>query len=234
MVFDVLRATSTLLTAFAHGARRIVPVSTIEEARRQHFIEGTDALLGGERAGVRIEGFNLGNSPREYTREAVEGRVIISTTTNGTVALRACAVAGETVAGALLNLDALAAHLLRRERPVEHLLLVCAGTGERFALEDGYAAGALLDRLLPGGAGAECDDASLAMWMLARSVTDPLRLLQAAENGRRLIQIGLGADVEWCARLGRWLYVATLGTGGLQGQVVDQLPMPVRAPACTW
>src|SRR4051812_27980863 len=91
VVFDVLRATSSMVTALAHGAKEIIPVSTIEEALTAR-IRRPEALLGGERHGDRIEGFDLGNSPFEY-RE-IAGRTVISTTTNGTVALRACANAG--------------------------------------------------------------------------------------------------------------------------------------------
>ena len=108
VVFDVLRATSTILTALFNGATRVYPVGTTAEAFTLRDTRLPAALLGGERGGVRIEGFDLGNSPREYTPEIVSGRDIITTTTNGTVALRACAGARTVFAGALLNLRALA------------------------------------------------------------------------------------------------------------------------------
>lgn len=219
VVFDVLRATSTMLTAFAHGARRIFPALTIEEAWQRQRDGWTDALLGGERGGVRIEGFQLGNSPGEYTREAVAGRTIITTTTNGTVALRACGGARETLAGAFLNLDALAAHFRTQADAAPHILLVCAGTGDRFALEDGLAAGALLARLAEGTTEVSCDDASLAMLALHREMgRDPLRALQAGENGRRLAEIGLAADVAWCAQTSVFTQLAVLRHGALEGR----------------
>ena len=114
VVFDVLRATSTFVTALHNGAKAIVPVSEISEAlafRRKQ----PDVLLGGERDGVRIRAaqtggidFDLGNSPREYTPEKVRGRTIVSTTTNGTRALRACAGAKTVLAASFLNLTATA------------------------------------------------------------------------------------------------------------------------------
>ena len=105
-----------------------------------------DALLGGERGGRRIEGFHLGNSPLEYTRETVADRDIIMTTTNGTVALRACAGRGGSAStGAWLNIAAVTDVPARAGSESRNtLLLVCAGTESRFALEDGLAAGALL------------------------------------------------------------------------------------------
>ncbi len=138
VVFDILRATSTIVTALASGAREIFPVSTIEEAHALH-LQWPDAALGGERHGDRIENFDFGNSPAEYA--ANPPARIITTTTNGTVALRACEGAGEVFAGALLNMDALALRLTRRQP--DELLLVCAGTFRDVALEDVFAAGRL-------------------------------------------------------------------------------------------
>jgi len=139
------------VTALHHGANAIVPVSEIAEAlalrRRQ-----PDVLLGGERDGVRIRAaqtggvdFNLGNSPREYTPEKVRGKTIVSTTTNGTRALRACAGAKTVLAASFLNLAATAG-FVQKLHPAE-LLLVCAGTGENVAPEDVLAAGALAEML---------------------------------------------------------------------------------------
>jgi phosphosulfolactate phosphohydrolase-like enzyme len=152
IVFDVLRATSTFVTALHHGARAIVPVSEIAEAldlRRKQ----PDVLLGGERDGMRIRAaqtggvdFDLGNSPREYSPEKVRGKTIVSTTTNGTRALRACAGAKTVLAASFLNLTATAKFVCGR--PPAEVLLVCAGTRENISTEDMLAAGALSDLLL--------------------------------------------------------------------------------------
>ena len=212
VVFDVLRATSTFLTALANGARRIYPVTSVQEASiLQRRLP--QALLGGERGRVRLAGFDLGNSPREYTAERVRGRDIISTTTNGTVALRACAHAASVYAGALLNVDALAAHLGEGGPKIERLLLVCAGTGTQFALEDGFAAGALLARCQD----ASLNDAARSMRVLyEQGFREPGRVLRDSANGRRLAEIGLGDDVEYCAMIGRLETVATLRDGALE------------------
>jgi len=152
VVLDVLRATSTFVTALHNGAKAIVPVSEIAEALaiRQ---KQPDVLLGGERDGVRIRAaqtggidFDLGNSPREYTPEKVRGKTIVSTTTNGTRALRACAGAKTTLAAAFLNLSATAKFI--RQLEAAQILLVCAGTHENMAPEDVLAAGALCEMLV--------------------------------------------------------------------------------------
>ncbi len=193
VVFDVLRATSTMTTAFAHGVAAIYPAQDISEAwdLRKKM---PNALLGGERHGEKIEGFDLGNSPLEYRDRP--GREIISTTTNGTIALRAVAHAQQVIAGALLNRAAIAEFL--RNHPPSRLLLVCAGTGDEFAIEDGLAAGALIAAL----AADDLDDAGrtlLALWHC--HATDSLAVLAQSKNGRRLTERGREAEVEWCAQV---------------------------------
>jgi 2-phosphosulfolactate phosphatase len=212
VVFDVLRATSTFLTALAHGASRIYPVGSVEEALELHQ-RLPQALLGGERGGVRLPGFDLGNSPREYTVESVGGRDIISTTTNGPVALRACAHAAAVFAGALLNADALAAHLRAVQPAPERLLLVCAGTGADFAWEDAIGAGSLLTRL--GNAWDGGDAAQLVRNAYAHARTDLAGALGGSVNGQRLQEIGLGGDVAYCASEGSLATVALLRNGAL-------------------
>jgi len=158
VVFDVLRATSTFVTALHHGAKAIIPVSEIAEALEIKKSEARSQkpgliLLGGERNGVRISAdgidFDLGNSPREYTPEKVRGKTIVSTTTNGTRALRAVANAKMVLAGSFLNLTATAEFLWREN--FENVLLICAGTGENQADEDVLAAGALCELLARWG-----------------------------------------------------------------------------------
>jgi 2-phosphosulfolactate phosphatase len=191
VVFDILRATSSMITALEHGAAEIHPVCTIEEALALKS-QMPDAVLGGERHGELIPGFDVGNAPPEYV--TMSGRTIITTTTNGTVALRACEGAQCVLVGALLNLGALAEEL-RRAQP-ENVLLVCAGTFAELALEDAYAAGALIAYL---GAPLLTDAAHTALATF-RQFSTPLDALRAAKNGVALSAKGRGAEVEWCAR----------------------------------
>ncbi len=204
VVFDVLRATSSMITALANGAAEIFPAKTIEEARALRE-KMPDALLGGERHGERIEGFDLGNNPFEYA--AHSGRRIISTTTNGTIALRACERAGRVLVGALLNLAALRDELAR-SRPAD-VLLVCAGTFETFALEDAIAAG-LLAAEFPD---ADLTDAAAATVATARSFATPLEGLLAARNGRALVAKGWRDQIEWCAQASRFGAIGAMDGG---------------------
>jgi len=149
VVFDVLRATSTFVTALHNGAKAVIPVGEISEALALRQKQ-PGVLLGGERDGVKIRAdqtgggdFDLGNSPREYTPEMVAGKTIVSTTTNGTRALRACAGAQTVLAASFLNLTA-TAQFVRQLQPAR-ILLVCAGTRENLADEDVLAAGALCE-----------------------------------------------------------------------------------------
>ena len=201
VVFDVLRATSSMITALAHGAREIHPVCTIDEARALKA-EMPRAILGGERNGELIEGFDAGNSPFEYRDMA--GRTIITTTTNGTVALRACENAEAVLVGAVLNIAELADEIGWRE-PAE-LLLVCAGTFEEFALEDACAAG-LLIAALPD---AQLTDSAHAALAVTKHFSTPLAALRAARNGRVLDAKGRGKEVDWCAQVSRFNVVGIM------------------------
>ena len=214
VVFDVLRATSTFVTALQNGAKAIVPVSEIPEAlaaRQKH----PDVLLGGERDGVTIRAhltggvdFDLGNSPRECTPDKVRDRTIVSTTTNGTRALRACAGAKTVLAAAFLNLTA-TARFLQQFSPAQ-VVLVCAGTRENTALEDVLAAGALCEMLVESSRGDDrtaqraiapqlSDSAEIAHRAYMQAKADLAAAVCASENARRLLAIPeLRDDVPFC------------------------------------
>ncbi len=206
VVFDILRATSTFITALHNGAERIIPVSTISEAVAWRK-KAANILLAGERDGLRISAaqssgtdFDFGNSPREFSAERVLGKTIVSTTTNGTRALQACKNAEVVLAAAFLNLTATADFLIAKKFDV--VQLVCAGTGESVALEDVLAAGALLAKLHSLG-NIELSDAShIALKTFLEMKTDLATALGASQNGRRLLtNPDLRADVAICAKI---------------------------------
>jgi len=220
VVFDVLRATSSMLVALSRGASSVVPVAEIEHALAWRKRDAS-VLLAGERDGLRITAaqangvdFDLGNSPRELSDDRVRGRTIVMTTTNGTRALRACVGAPLVLLGSFLNLRALAERL--RASPPRRLLLVAAGTGEDAALEDSLAAGALCDRLWPLFARAKVGDAGRMARALYRAhATDIAAGLSLAENGARLLaQPALAGDVAYCAQLDSLDVIAALDADG--------------------
>jgi 2-phosphosulfolactate phosphatase len=193
VVFDVLRATSSIITGLAYGVEAIIPVGTVEEAR-QRKLKDPDLLLAGERGGLPPQGFDLGNSPEEF--ESLKGRRVILTTTNGTAAIQSVQRASKVLIGALLNIDALADYLFTH--PPRTLLLVCAGTGEEFSLEDAFAAGALVTRLSDD---QRLSDSAMITRSLYEQVGDDLdEWLRQTNNGRHLRKIGKDADITWCAR----------------------------------
>jgi len=206
VVFDVLRATSSMITALDHGAESIIPVGEISEALEIRKRDPT-FLLAGERNGLRIRGdltggidFDLGNSPREFTAKRVTDRTIVMTTTNGTRALRACSGAARVHVGSFLNLSALARDILAR--PPQRLLIVCSGTHDEASYEDTLAAGALSDLLGDAyAAGQVSDSVPMARQIYAAAEHDLLSAMQFARNGRRLLETAdLADDVAFCLR----------------------------------
>jgi 2-phosphosulfolactate phosphatase len=221
VVIDVLRATSSMLTALQNGAREIHPVAEIDEALALKT-RLPSALLAGERRGVRIQkdltgslDFDLGNSPRDFTASAVADRSIIWTTTNGTRALRACAHAERILLGALLNLRALAELLERMEPP--HLTLVCAGTIEEPAFEDIFTAGALIDALMRRHVRVECKDSAQVVWRTFCHTGDDQRsLIESSLNARRLLQKpDLAPDVPICLEANSVPLIAAMNRDGV-------------------
>jgi 2-phosphosulfolactate phosphatase len=212
VVIDVLRATTTIATALAHGALRIMPAATIDAAREAAAAGGPGTLLGGERGGLPIPGFDLGNSPREYTAERVAGRSIVITTTNGTAAMHACRDARELLAAALVNRRAVAAavrHLAARTGGHE-VHLVCAGTDGEVTAEDLLAAGAILDAAAADAAAAtdRLDPRAVAVLgdyraLRRRHDADPtagfVAAFAAAPGGRNLLELGMAADLTAAA-----------------------------------
>ncbi len=219
VVFDVFRATSTIITALANGAAALLPVAEISEAlairRREPGV-----LLAGERDGLRIPAaladgtdFDLGNSPREFTREKVAGRKIVMTTTNGTRALRACARARSVLVSSFLNLRA-TADLIAQERPGE-LLIVCSGTFDQPACEDVLCAGALCDLLGENATSGGSDSVLMARRLFEFSRGNLLAAASQSRNGRRLLaNPELRDDVPFCLQRDVHLFVAGLQPDG--------------------
>ncbi|HWB39898.1 MAG TPA: 2-phosphosulfolactate phosphatase [Gemmatimonadales bacterium] len=203
-VIDILRATTSMCAALSNGAKAILPVASTEEALRlAQTIGSDDVLLAGEKNCLRIDGFQLGNSPREMTESAVRGKTLVLSTTNGTKALLACqgaAVVHPVCAGNLSLAAERAREALQRDGGI---LVVCAGRGGAFSLDDAYTAGRLVAAALGAPRGRRgCNDAALASLDLVRRYGEAWeRPLRRSRAGRELIRLGFAEDVTASARL---------------------------------
>jgi 2-phosphosulfolactate phosphatase len=202
-VVDLLRASTTIAVALAAGAKEILPAASTEEALRiAQNLERDQVVLAGERKSVRIEGFALGNSPAEFTAEAVGGKTVVLTTTNGTQALLAAQGAKEVVVAAAVNFTA----VVQRLRPILEatgdLAILCSGHDRQFAIEDAFAAGRLAKVLLPEGGlrRVKVNDGALASLEIARHFGEKwLRALRASRHGQELAVLGFTDDLKACS-----------------------------------
>jgi 2-phosphosulfolactate phosphatase len=205
IVIDVLRATTTIVTALANGAKAVVPAATSEEAvRLTANLERNAIVLAGERRLQRIEGFNLGNSPREVTAEAVGGKTVFLATTNGTPALVGVTGADPILMGGAVNFSALAERAAAIFKERGHLAIVCAGREKRFALEDAYTAGRLLKAVRKNVRKIALNDAAVVALDLAAKYRNWMEAFEASEAARMLREVDLGDDVTFAARADRF------------------------------
>jgi len=205
VVIDVLRATSTIITALANGAKAVVPTATSEEAVKMTAnLEKEGFVLAGERRYARIPGFALGNSPLEMTAEAVGGRTVYLATTNGTPALVAAQGGGPVLVGAAVNFRALTERARAECQERGGLAVICAGHEKQFALEDAYVAGRLVKAVKRGMKGLELNDGASVAVDLSSRYPAWLDALTACESARRLEELDQGADVTFCAKPNRF------------------------------
>ena len=201
VVIDVLRASSVIVHALSQGATEVIPVTTVEEAfdRIKRWPPGT-TLLGGERGSRKIEGFDLGNSPREYTAERVRGKRVILTTTNGTKAFQVVSAATEILVGSFFNVTETANRCLQGGRDI---LLFASGTRGYFSLEDSVFGGMLVDRMLRRAAKSiHLSDASRAAHILYQRFEGNLvEAFLLSNHGKDLVELGQGDDLAYCSKI---------------------------------
>jgi len=213
VVVDVLRASSTIVQACESGVARIIPVATVEEAAKLlSTLERKKTLLGGEREGVPIDGFDLGNSPLEYTSQAVKGKTLIFTTSNGTVAITRSSSAKEIVLGCFLNLSAVVTHVISSR--AKKVAVLCAGSLGRLSLEDFVCAGHVIDRIVDGTrASTVLNDGAIAARALANALGDVSQAVRGSSHGRRLAELGFGEDLEFCSTIDMYATVPIVEDG---------------------
>lgn len=210
VVIDVLRASSTIVYAFSQGCKVIYPVATIREAfRKAKKLDGR-VVLGGERDGVRIKGFRLGNSPQEYSSQVVRNKAVVFTTTNCTRNLSALKGPKEAIICAFLNLPAVVGYLLRTGG---RILIALSGTDGAMSLEDAVCAGMLVDRLLKRQSISLTDSARCAHILYKHYQKDPLQALLDSQHGKHLIELGMREDLNFCARVGLYRFIPRFSKG---------------------
>lgn len=202
-IIDVLRWSTSVSAALANGARLVIPFDEPEElVRRSKDFERGTVKLAGERRNKAIPGFDLGNSPREFTRESVEGKTVLMTTTNGTRALLSVQGARDVVVASYVNFSAALAMLRSAARGGTDIALVCAGSDRHFALEDAACAGRYVRHVARRLANVELGDAARACAILERRYGDELaRVFADAEHGRALADEGFADDLAVCGTL---------------------------------
>lgn len=212
VVIDVLRASSTLVTALSHGARGVIAVEDMGDATRiAQNLDASSYLLCGEQGGVKIEGFHLGNSPSEYTEEVVKGRTLIFNSTNGSPTLVRCSGAKEVIIGCFLNAGAVVERLKQTEREV---LIVCSGWKSRLSFEDMLCAGYLLHKLIGATMPDEAPDgAQLAAALYKQYGKKVVSSVERSNHGKRLALLGYAEDIPYCCSVDTTEVVPVLEDG---------------------
>jgi 2-phosphosulfolactate phosphatase len=210
VVVDVLRASTSITSALHNGAKEIIPVTTVERAVKiSGSLFGEYVLRGGERNGKMIEGFNLGNSPADYTEEKVKGKAIIFSSTNGSLAIDKARYAREMIVAGFVNMSSVVA-LLKELK--QDFTIVCAGNNGMFSLEDSVCAGMVVNKLsAEGDQEIDLSDAAAAAALLYKGHGRNIKkMMKNSEYGRYLTEIGFADDLPLCAAVDDVLVVPRL------------------------
>jgi 2-phosphosulfolactate phosphatase len=210
VIVDILRATSCMVTAFANGVESITPFADLEQCLKMRT---RGYITSGERDGKKVEGFDKGNSPFEYTDNQVLGMKLAFTTTNGTQAIEKSRGAKEVVIGSFLNLTSVVRYLLLGENPV---LIVCAGWKGRVNLEDTLFAGAVVDKL-KDYLGLDCDAPLAAQHLYNLAKNDMAKFLSESSHVKRLNRLNIYQDFEFCLKVDEYKVLPKLKNGVLVG-----------------
>ncbi len=201
VMIDVLRASSTICAALAAGAKEVIPFKSVAEAKRVKAKLGEAAVLAGERKGLKVPGFDAGNSPAEFTPETVKRKTLLLATTNGTQALLKASFATKAYVGCLLNERAVSLALLKGKGPIR---LIPAGFEGLWSADDFYCAGSIVSTLLElGGRGrfALDDSAAIASEFFQALMGKARQVLSTSRSGQPLFALGYEADIEYCAEM---------------------------------
>ncbi len=204
VVIDILRATSAMCTAFENGVEKIIPVATIEEVTEY---KKKGYLVGAERNGIALDGFDFGNSPYSYMNDKIKGKTIVISTTNGTQAIDAAQKAYKVVIGAFTNITAICDWLDSQNK---NILLLCSGWKNKFNLEDSLFAGALTERLLKKSDFQLSDSALSVSYLYKQAESNPYKFLRNSSHTERLASMGLKHDIKYCLSLDKTKIIPVL------------------------
>lgn len=209
VVVDIFRATSCMVTGLAYGVEAIYPVDNIDAC----FELGRQGMItAGERGGVKIEGFTIGNSPFEYMKDEYRGKSVAVTTTNGTRAILASTEADQVLIGAFLNLDTLASYLSYLQKDV---VIHCAGWMGTVNIEDTLFAGALIDKISDTRRFSG-DPAMLALQLFEKHKNDLLKIAKTSSHAERLKNFGVDKDLEFCLDMSLYSVLPEFRNGKLK------------------
>jgi 2-phosphosulfolactate phosphatase len=216
VLVDILRATTTICAAVGNGVEAIIPVASVEEARR---LKAEGFLVASEKDGIKLDFADFGNSAFSFTRDRVGGKTLVYCTTNGTRALEIAKSAGSIVIGAFINISALTEWLADRQKNV---VILCSGWKNKFCLEDTLFAGALSGKLLETGLfQSDCDAAHAAMdlWQLAEG--DVLEYIEKAAHRHRLKKLGLDDVIPYSFELDQVTVVPVFDGKAIRGDMAQ-------------
>ncbi len=213
-VVDVIRASTTLIALAEAGDPDVWLAADTDAARAAATRMGPDVLLGGEEGGLKPEGFDFGNSPREAAAGSYASRQVVFVTTNGTQALRRWSAARRTYVAALRNIGAVAWRLMEGAAEGGTMTLVCAGREGAVALDDIYTVGAIIRRILHVQPDVELDEAAVVALRVTRAQPDAGEALAESESAKALERVGLSEDIPFCAALDASIAVPELGGEG--------------------
>lgn len=196
IIVDMLRATSVIVTALQNGCKAVIPVTSIEEAKKIAEKDREKYILGGERNAVKIEGFDFSNSPLEYTKDIAEEKTLIMTTSNGTKAINKAISAKNILVGALINASSVAKKAFELKNDI---IIVNAGTQGQFSIDDFICSGFIADCILKNGEVEMSDIAVTAQYVYSQN-TNVIDYIKKAKHYKTLINLGLEKDIEYCCK----------------------------------
>ncbi len=203
VIIDILRATSSMTTAISNGAKKVIPVEDMSDAVKiAHTMDTNDYLLCGEKNGVKIEGYHLGNSPLEYTPEVIQDKTLIFNTTNGTKAIKKASLANRIYLGAFLNQQSVLNALTQHD---DEVVLICSGWRGRLALEDTLFAGSILYHLFEGKLPQKTKDGAKVAFGLYEKFKDNLEeTISGSDHAYRLSKLVPENDIPFCCQVDKY------------------------------